>query len=44
LDGNAHSVNLPGVPLAVWDVLGNSILPAASLNISLTPLYLEWSK
>jgi hypothetical protein len=43
LDGNAHSVNLPGVPLAVWDVLGNSILPAASLNISLTPLYLEWN-
>ncbi len=44
LDGSTHSIGLPGVPLAVWDVLGNSIPPVASLNVSLTPLYLEWSE
>jgi hypothetical protein len=43
LDGNAHSINLPDVPLAAWDALGNSIPPAASIDIDLNPLYLEWN-
>jgi len=43
LDGASHTINLPGVPLAAWDVLGNSVSPAASMNVSLNPLYLEWN-
>jgi len=43
LDGATHSISLPGVPLAARDALGNSVSPAASMNISLNPLYLEWN-
>jgi hypothetical protein len=43
LDGASHPINLPGVPLAAWDALGNSVSPAASMNVSLNPLYLEWN-
>jgi len=43
LDGNTHSISLPDVPLAAWDALGNSVPPAASMDIDLNPLYLEWN-
>jgi len=43
LDGAAHSINLPGVPLTAWDALGNPVTPAVSMNVTLNPLYLEWS-
>jgi len=43
LDGNTHSISLSGLPLAAWDALGNSVSPAASMNVSLKPLYLEWN-
>jgi hypothetical protein len=43
LDGNTQTVSLPGVPLAAWDVLGNSVSPAASMDIDLNPRYLEWN-
>ena len=43
LDGNTHSISFPSVPLAAWDALGNSVTPAASMNVSLNPLYLEWN-
>jgi len=43
LDGNTHSITLPDVPLAAWDTLGDSIPPAASINIDLNPFYLEWN-
>ena len=43
LDGNTHSINLPDVPLAAWDTLGDSIPPSASINIDLNPFYLEWN-
>ena len=43
LDGATHLINLPGVPLTAWDALGNSVTPAASMNVDLNPLYLEWS-
>ena len=43
LDGSTHSVSLPGVPLAAWDALGNSVSLATSMNVSLNPLYLEWT-
>ena len=43
LDGNIHSLTLPDVPLAGWSDLGNSISPAASMDIGLDPVYLEWN-
>jgi hypothetical protein len=43
LDGNAHSIILSSAPPAAWDALGNSVPPAASMNVSLNPLYLEWN-
>ncbi len=43
LDGTPHTVSLPGVPLAAWDARGNSVPPAVSLNVTLSPLYLEWN-
>jgi hypothetical protein len=43
LDGNTHLIDLPGVPLAAWDALGNSVTPATSMNVDLNPLYLEWN-
>jgi len=42
LDGATHSLNLPGAPLAAWSDLGSSISPAASMDIDLNPVYLEW--
>ena len=42
LDGNAHNVNLGGTPVAVYDDLGNSISPSATLSVDLKPLYVEW--
>ena len=43
LDGNTHSISLPALPLAAWDALGNSVSQAASMNVDLNPLYLEWN-
>jgi hypothetical protein len=43
LDGNTHSISFPSVPLAAYDALGYSVPPAASMNVSLNPLYLEWN-
>ncbi|MDE3090532.1 MAG: hypothetical protein KGJ80_14215, partial [Chloroflexota bacterium] len=43
LDGSTHLINLSAVPLAAWDALGNSVSPATSMNVSLSPLYLEWN-
>lgn len=41
LDGNTHSATFPNVPRFVWDAMGNSISPAASMPIGLEPLYVE---
>jgi hypothetical protein len=43
LDGGTHTINLAGVPLAAWDALGVSIIPKASMNVTVKPLYLEWN-
>jgi hypothetical protein len=43
LDGNTQAITLPGVPLAAYDSLGNSVSPASTMNVSLNPLFLEWN-
>ncbi len=43
LDGVPRSIGLPGLPLAVWDALGNPIPPAAAITIDFKPVYLEWN-
>ena len=36
-------VNLPGTPVAIWDVFGNPVsLSGNSLTLSSMPLYVEW--
>ena len=43
LDGSTHTINLASVPLAAWDALGVSIIPNASMSVTLKPVYLEWN-
>jgi hypothetical protein len=43
LDGDTHSITLSGAPLAAWDALGNVVSPAASMDVTWNPLYLEWN-
>jgi hypothetical protein len=43
MDGNTHTISMSGKPLAAWDALGVSVSPAASMNVTLKPLYLEWN-
>lgn len=44
LDGAWHVITPnPGIPAAVWDSLGTSIAPSASLSVGLNPIYLEWN-
>ncbi len=43
LDGEPRSVILPGVPLAAWDVMGNSLAPSSVMAVSASPIYLEWN-
>jgi hypothetical protein len=43
LDGNSHTISLPGVPLAIYHVNGTSITPAGSITVTHEPLYLEWN-
>ena len=45
-DGSTHSISLSGVPLAGWRVHDTSVTPvtpAASMDVTLNPLYLEWN-
>jgi hypothetical protein len=42
LDGSTHLITLARVPLAARDALGVSVTPAASMKLTLNPLYLEW--
>jgi hypothetical protein len=44
LDGDPSVISLSSPPLVAWDVLGNSIVPAISMNVDLNPLYLEWDR
>jgi hypothetical protein len=43
LDGGTHLITLARVPLAARDALGVSVTPAAFMNVTLNPLYLEWN-
>jgi hypothetical protein len=43
LDGGTHPITLSSAPLAARDALGNAVTPAASMNVTLNPLYLEWN-
>ena len=46
LDGITHSISLSNIPLAGWrvvDTFVTPITPETSMNVTLNPLYLEWS-
>jgi len=42
-DGNAHTVNLSKSPVAMWDVLGNSIAPSTSIKVTTAPVYIDFT-
>jgi hypothetical protein len=42
LDGEAHNVQLPSQPSAIYDVLGQPLSPDQNLTIILDPVYIEW--
>lgn len=42
LDGAAHTVTLPSVPKAITDPFGAVVPPAASVNLTVKPLFVEW--
>ena len=43
LDGATHTISLPGTPLAAYDFMGNPLTPSSTINITLDPVYLEWT-
>jgi hypothetical protein len=43
LDGIPHEISVAVKPIRGWDALGVSILPLATMTVSVKPLYLEWS-
>jgi hypothetical protein len=42
LDGNPHPIELPALPDALVDFMGDPLPPAASLTITLDPVYILW--
>jgi hypothetical protein len=42
-DGVNHTITLPGVPIAIFDALGQSQSPSQSVVASIKPLYIEWN-
>jgi hypothetical protein len=44
MDDSPHTISLASVPLEAWDALGNPITPAAFMNITMIPTYLEWNR
>lgn len=45
LDRSNHTLTLPDSPQAAWDVLGNvvTLSNASTLDVTLTPHYIEWA-
>ncbi len=43
LDGNTHSVNLDTMPSAIYDTVGNPVVPSNPLQVGIAPLYLVWN-
>lgn len=43
LDGNTHPVNLDTMPAAIYDTLGNPVVPSNPLQVGIAPLYLVWN-
>ncbi len=44
MDGSLHTIYLSSVPLTAWDALGNPVTPAAIMNVTMKPSYLEWNR
>lgn len=41
-DGEPHAIELPSTPKAAYDVYGNPLEPSSTIEVSLSPVYLEW--
>src|SRR5450759_2010315 len=41
-EGNPHTVSLGSLPVAVYDMAGNSLSPSDSLDVGLEPVYVEF--
>lgn len=42
VDGDTHPVDLPSAPSAVYDVYGSSLAISEGIQITLSPIYIEW--
>jgi hypothetical protein len=42
-DGGTYNVSLPSAPSAVYDVLGKALTPGASIQVTSSPVYIEWN-
>ena len=42
LDGSSHELLLPDSVVAVYDVFGQALPAGQSLNLTLSPMYIEW--
>lgn len=42
IDGLVHPVTLPAIPVKMWDFLGNSMIPQGTVEVGISPIYLEW--
>ncbi|MFZ6031477.1 MAG: hypothetical protein ACOYYS_27515 [Chloroflexota bacterium] len=43
-DGAEHSIDLPSLPAAAYDMLGNPLAPAQAWRVDLSPVYVEWQE
>ena len=41
-DGNSHTLVLPDVPRAMFDIAGKPIQPGKTITLSSMPVYLDW--
>ncbi|MDI6697186.1 MAG: hypothetical protein QME21_19230 [Anaerolineales bacterium] len=43
LDGQSRVIQLPSVPVSIYDALGNALPPLVELTIGAMPVYVEWA-
>lgn len=41
-DGAPHTIELPGLPSAIWNKIGTALDPVSNLTINIDPIYIAW--
>jgi hypothetical protein len=42
-DGDIHTIDLSSIPLAAWNMMGEAIAIDSVMEVTIEPMYLEWS-